>query len=544
MASVVQSVFESRRATREAASEPPSEPLVLQMRPCLAVTSVAVLCLTHRDRYAETVLAGGISALALATTACLARDRVCRVSAAWGRVAYVAAALSLAMFALFRDPAGVRWRVPVLTAAAMLFIFSACFRRFRAPGLTAVIAASVAAILGGVSVFPVTLAFAPRSVFLKLLRMASASCLGVVVAGVLARQFSRRQRWWILAAALLAAGGWLRYEAMRASPEPVTDVFVWLRDAPGHLMHGINPYSATYASCYVTERARKYHLFTTAPQPHPMAYPPLPIVIALPIRALGFDVRAANIGCDVLAAFALFAAACRRGNPFMGLCIAAIYLNLPGVPYLVEQSWYEPMLAALLGTGLLLSERASRVGRVLLALGITGKQFGILFLPSLLRGFRRSWRAVLLTTIIVGLALCLPFLIWNPRWFAELVVWRHLQRPTEFDSSTLFGLAHRRFGWEMPRILGWTVACLFVGCISWRTPEKGTGIALWMGTSLLGFLLCNPVAHANYFYLAEYLILLGAAGLAITPEHLALAATFRPPACTVPWQPLQSAPPQ
>src|ERR1700730_3966552 len=109
MFSVVQSVFESRRETTPAARMPLSGPLVLQMHPCFAIISVAVLCLTHRDRYAETVLVGGISALALAATACLARDRVWRVSRTWGQAAYVAAGVALATFALFRDTAGVRW---------------------------------------------------------------------------------------------------------------------------------------------------------------------------------------------------------------------------------------------------------------------------------------------------------------------------------------------------------------------------------------------------------------------------------------------------
>jgi hypothetical protein len=247
--------------------------------------------------------------------------------------------------------------------------------------------------------------------------------------------------------------------------------------------------------------------------PHPAAYPPLPILMSLPFRACGWDVRTVNVCCDIAAALVLFAAARRRGQPFIGLCVAAIYLNLPGVPYLTEQAWYEPMLAVLIGGGLLLAEDGNRLGHVLVGLGVTGKQLGLPLLFPLLRGLRSRWHSALLTIIAAGLAITLPFFLWNPGSFVEVVVTKHLHRPANFDLNTIFGLGYHVFGWRIPRYIAWSIAVVLIGCISWRTPEKGIGTALWMGTALLAFVLCNPVAYFNYFYLAEYLLLLGAAGV-------------------------------
>jgi hypothetical protein len=49
---------------------------------------------------------------------------------------------------------------------------------------------------------------------------------------------------------------------------------------------------------------------------------------------------------------------------------------------MLENAWYEPMLAALVGGGLLLAERRAWIGHLLIGLGVTGKQFGLpLVLP-------------------------------------------------------------------------------------------------------------------------------------------------------------------
>src|SRR5207253_1580103 len=127
---------------------------------------------------------------------------------------------------------------------------------------------------------------------------------------------------------LFLAGGVLRGGAVLASPEPVIDVYAWVRDASGLLLEGKNPYAAEYQSPYGTERARRKGV-GHSPETQPAAYPPLPILFALPLRAVGItDVRWANVACDLLAAWMLLAVGRRRGRPLLGAIAAGAYLHL------------------------------------------------------------------------------------------------------------------------------------------------------------------------------------------------------------------------
>ena len=175
---------------------------------------------------------------------------------------------------------------------------------------------------------------------------------------------------------LFAAGTVLRAAPVVIWPEPPIDVYAWLREAPRVLLEGHNP--------YVPENMSTGAL---------AVYPPLPIVLTAPFSAVGLDVRYANVVCDLLAAWLLLELARRRGRPLLGALIAGTYLNLPGVPFMLKNAWFEPMLAVLLGGGIALVERGHRLGNVLLGLGITGKQFGLPLLLPLWRSFTVAGRA-------------------------------------------------------------------------------------------------------------------------------------------------------
>src|SRR5204863_4397563 len=114
----------------------------------------------------------------------------------------------------------------------------------------------------------------------------------------------------------------LRAATVRASPEPVTDVYAWERDATGQLLAGHNPYAAAYEGWYTTEHARRFNLQLAANDPHPAVYPPLPLLLMLPFRALGVDVRWANVACDLAAALVLLAVAWGRAGPVAGALAA------------------------------------------------------------------------------------------------------------------------------------------------------------------------------------------------------------------------------
>ncbi len=312
---------------------------------------------------------------------------------------------------------------------------------------------------------------------------------------------------------VFGAGFLLRAGGILGSPDPVVDVLVCLRDAPDHLLEGRNPYTADYHDVYDTDRARA--LGVGAPLAHAVypAYLPTPLLVALPFRAAGLDPRWANVVCDLLAALALYAAAARRGPLFSAL-LTSLYLLMPRAPFLIEQAWYEPMIAAALGGGLLLAGRGRRAGFLLLGLGLTAKQFGLPMLFPLAWAHRRSRLAFVLGLVAAG-AVALPFLLWDPLPFLDVVLFAHLKRPPTPDSITLPNAALQMLGVALPRLpLLVGAAALIVG-ITAKTRATAAGAALGAGAALLTFCLVHTQGYFNYFYLCQYLLLLGLSGGAL-----------------------------
>jgi hypothetical protein len=170
------------------------------------------------------------------------------------------------------------------------------------------------------------------------------------------------------------------------------------------------------------------------------------------------------------------------------------------------------MLAALLGGGLLLLDVNRRAGFLLLGLGVTAKQFGAVLLLPLAAAWRRQWRW-LVAGVGLGLLLALPFVLSGPPAFWDRVVVQHLRRPA-MPSLTVHTAAERLLGAAPPRLAALAVAAVLIGWLAVRAPAAGTALGLWLGAGLLIFVLCHTQGYINYFYLAQYLLLLGAAGLA------------------------------
>ncbi|MBV9125906.1 MAG: DUF2029 domain-containing protein [Planctomycetes bacterium] len=341
----------------------------------------------------------------------------------------------------------------------------------------------------------------------------------VILASLLIHRKALVERWRGLflgqVGLLFLAGAGLRVTAVLAVPDPSIDVYSALQEAPRFLLHGKNPYTADYSDSWP---------YADPPQEYdaPPFYPPLPILLALPFRAAGVDIRYANVLCDLLAALVLLATGWSRGRPLVGALAMGTYLFFPRMPFMMEQSWYEPMLAATLGGGLWLVERRYRFGNILLGLGLTGKQYGVVLLPPLVVALRKHWRALLLGIVLACLCVLLPFFLWDPHAFLDVVVFKQLQRPIRDDSLTLQSGAINLAGYQLSQGLLWGVALLLIGWISWRAREPGTGAALWLGTTLLAFCFCHSQGYFNYFYLCQYLWLLGIAGLGRCP-HAPLA---------------------
>lgn len=308
---------------------------------------------------------------------------------------------------------------------------------------------------------------------------------------------------------LFVCGCSLRIAAVVATPDPVIDVYTALTEAPRHLGQGENPYTARYSDPYRSERARALRMSEPPNNPDYPFYPPLPFFIVLPLAVGDVDVRFANVLCDMIAAAVLFLAARR---PALGFAAAALYLNLPRTPFMMEQAWYEPMLAALIGGGLLLGERGyGWAGGILVGMGLTAKQYGLPLLPTVTSGQR--WRFLPLAMgLLLGLVVMAPFMVWDLAAFVHVVYTSQAARPTMVDSSTVAAAFQVLWGITLPRPLLLGLLLLILGALAWTAP-RGLPSALWTGASLLAFSLLHTQGYFNYFYFAQYLMILGVVAL-------------------------------
>lgn len=490
--------------------------MAIRLRSCLGILAVLALCLSYRFDFSRAAMIGLGSAFFLALGACLGRERWARLPRAATRLPVAAAALAVMVLCgrQFRDShSRLAWPVAAGSLAAGL---AACAGRRRFRSAEAELMAGAALLLSGSAIFASEIGFVQRPVFAIMVRWSTAAGFGLV-AFLAAGGEALPRRWrWAAVAGLFLAGALVRHGAVLASPKPFIDVYDWLHGAPAHLVRGNNPYTAEYDICYRHPEANEYHLYCAEATTRPLAYPPLPILGALPFRVMGLDVRLANVWCDLLAAAVLLALG-RGRDPAIGIMAAAAYLMLPGAGFIMGQAWYEPMLAALFGGGWLLLQRGQRAGLLLLALALTGKQWGAVLLPSALRGLRTQWRMLLAATMVVAAVLCLPFLIWEAGAFLQVVIVGHLGRSPHWWGNTVPATAYHVVHWQPPMKWFSGAAWALVAWIAWRTPATGAGAALWMGTAMLAHVLLGHGAFPNYLYLIEYLLLLGGAALASEP---------------------------
>jgi hypothetical protein len=259
-------------------------------------------------------------------------------------------------------------------------------------------------------------------------------------------------------------------------------------------------------------------------------YPPLPFLVTLPFRAAGLDGRWAYLVCDLIAAGGLVLAGRRRGQPELGALGCAVYLLMPHTALLYAYGWYEPVVAALLAAGLLLVECRRRAGYLVLALGLTAKQYGVVLLVPLLRAFRGQRRLLFLGILAAAVGTLVPFFLWGPDDFLRVVLFKHLQLPNRTEAITVHTVAGHYLGVrDLGRPQTLPLAGLLIGLVAWRTPAGGASPALWMGTALLVFFFFHNQGFYNYYYLCIYLLLLGVActGPQTAPVDTPAAGTGR-----------------
>ncbi|MGO8705606.1 MAG: glycosyltransferase 87 family protein [Candidatus Brocadiia bacterium] len=248
-------------------------------------------------------------------------------------------------------------------------------------------------------------------------------------------------------------------------------------------------------------------------------YPPSVVYCNCISWLLFRDVRTVWVIFDVLAALLMYALArrCNPGEKGERLCqlLPLTFLFLPRSLLVIEQSWTEPLVVVSMAAFALAAEsgRWPALTGALLGLWLGSKQYVVLAIPMLLK--LRRWRAATwICAIAVGLALVLPFAIWDFRAMMENVLYFFLKSDARGDALSLYGFA---VALGVPPSAGWigaVVACLWIGALAWFTwkmPRTLAGMLFAAAGMWIFFFLLGKQAFTNYFYSVAFTLLLAVA---------------------------------
>lgn len=196
----------------------------------------------------------------------------------------------------------------------------------------------------------------------------------------------------------------LRFLIILASPDPIIDVFVLLKEAPVKLLQGQNPYTIIFPTVYPG---------VTNIYP----YMPLSFLAQAPFVLIFHDPRVLLVLSDVISAYLVYLISKKKT---MGEVLALIYLYRPNSIFITEQSWlvnFEFLfLIASLYFFVKTLDKYDQVNNILSGFFLTCLfMIKIHYLPILLFfiiGVKKIKPFILgLPTLII--LIFIPFLIWN-----------------------------------------------------------------------------------------------------------------------------------
>jgi hypothetical protein len=334
--------------------------------------------------------------------------------------------------------------------------------------------------------------------------------VGLAVAAPSASAAATR-RWRAFAVAVIILVSGLSAASLGAVGRRI-DVYMFLTEGVGSLLHGANPYTTTFPNVYSPQESIAYYGAGAVVGDH-LAYgfPYLPgaLLDAVPGYLLG-DVRFSGVLLlGLLSMLVLLTTADLRGR-----FVALTLVTAPVVMAVITGSWTEPAQVALVGFAVVaLKRRHLLVAAILLGLAFATKQYLVVALPALwlLRGVfgRRQWLALVGTALVVTL----PFVVAAPHEFWRAVVEWQLIQPFRPDSVSLLALSVNHLGWPPPAVYGLlpiAVGLAVALLLAWRLVAGPAAFLLAMALSLLSTVLLAKQAYINYYMFVGGCLLLAA----------------------------------
>lgn len=320
------------------------------------------------------------------------------------------------------------------------------------------------------------------------------------------RQGSDSNRWRNLRFALFCLTTVLAgLEVLRLIPVPPIDVWRLQMDGANALLHGLNPFVAVQVHDTAPDSLRT---------DIPYVYPPLQVLLTLPTILLG-DVRFTMIAAVIVLAVALrrIVRGGTRANRLPAIvedAPALFVLLAPKLYFVIEQSWIDPVQAALIAVATALAvDQRKRAAAVTLGFVLVSKQSMFWVVPLFAVAF--GFGAVDLAIVVV--VACLiegPFALWNfhALKYANFDILKSI--PPREDALSFTNWANRALRLGVPAQLGFALAAASVALSVFRIRRAelfGTALA----TTYFFFFAFNKWAFANYYFLVACAFALAAA---------------------------------
>lgn len=303
-------------------------------------------------------------------------------------------------------------------------------------------------------------------------------------------------------------GAWV----IQHSPAPPIDVHLFQRDGVEALLQGRNPYAMTFPDIYGESRFYGEGLSVDGQLQFGFPYFPLSLLAAMPGEMLAHDPRYSQLAAIELTALLMVLA--RPGG--LGPIAAVLYLTTPRLFFVLEQSWTEPFVVLGAAAVVTAACRAPRLTPWLFGAFVAIKQYLVFALPAAVLLVRRrdglpGLMRLLLQAAVVGTAITLPFVLWDPAAFVKSVVTLQMYQPFRADALSYLAwwasLGHPAPSTAIPFLLSGAAAAVAV----WRSPRTGAGFAAAMALTFLVFFAFNKQAFANYYSFALGTLLLAVA---------------------------------
>jgi Glycosyltransferase family 87 len=331
----------------------------------------------------------------------------------------------------------------------------------------------------------------------------------VLSAAITISVFARGKFPTALGIALLALFFAARVLVPLISPHPHIDVFTSNTLAADYLILGKDPYSQSYPDIY--QGAFDY-------RPGLVYWPALLLWIT-PFRFLFGDIRYGFIFAELVAVLGLLALGTRRKiSVTTSWLFVLLWLSNPTGLFILEQSWIDPLLVAMVCL-VALSVHGHRkvIPGILLGITLAVKQYALLIplflVPWLWRKKGDRQTLHLLGVALVTFALLLGFfLAGDAGSFYRSTVGVLAHQAMRPDSFSLYAVVSRlgSFTW-LGAAMGILTLVWLVLTAGWFAVKKGGSFFAWsagLALAYSGVFLFGKQAFANYYYFSSFFVLL------------------------------------